>query len=190
MSDKTDLLFEGDDDIKIAGKKAPEPSPYEEKAKILEQLEEADEDGKTALAKLIGKQAAQKICKCEGDFELLRDVDSSLLINCRLLLLFSITVGSERYLQSNILARIVINSCQVEMDRLCPETFGPEGNYSTALSFYYLAVRGVGSTESEIGKTFALICERPEDKGLCALGTELFAAGTEYILKRSAEFSE
>jgi hypothetical protein len=42
MSDKTDLLFEGDDDIKIAGKKAPEPSPYEEKAKILEQLEEAE----------------------------------------------------------------------------------------------------------------------------------------------------
>ena len=64
MSDKTDLLFEGDDDIKIAGKKAPEPSPYEEKAKILEQLEEADEDCKTALAKQIGKQAAQKICKC------------------------------------------------------------------------------------------------------------------------------
>ena len=117
-------------------------------------------------------------------------MDCSLLINCRLLLLFSITVGSERYLQSNILARMVINSCQVEMDRLCPETFGPEGNYSTALSFYYLAVRGVGSTESEIGKTFALICEKPEDKGLCALGTELFAAGTEYIFKRSAEFSE
>ena len=32
-----------------------------------------------------------------------------------------------------------------------------EGNYSTALSFYYLAVRGVGDAETEMGKTFALI---------------------------------
>ena len=76
------------------------------------------------------------------------------------------------------------------MERLTPETFGSEGNYSTALSFYYLAVRGVGDAEAEMGKTFALICERPGDKKLTALGTELFKKGNECILRRSAEFSE
>ena len=190
MTDKKQPYFEGDEDIKIAGKSSPAPSPCEEKAKILEQLEEADEDGKTSLAKLVGRQAAQKICNRTDDFSLLCDIDPSLLINCRLLLLFSVTVGSERYLQSNILARQVINSCQVEMERLCPETFGPEGNYSTALSFYYLAVRGVGNTEEEIGKTFALICEKPGDGELKKIGTRLFTIGTEFIRKRSAEFSE
>ena len=76
------------------------------------------------------------------------------------------------------------------MERLTPETFGPEGNYSTALSFYYLAVRGVGDAETEMGKTFALISDRHGDKTLEALGTELFEKGTEFILRRSAEFSE
>ena len=190
MTENKNPLFGGDGDMKIAGEKAPEISPDCQKAQILEQLEEADEDGKLALAKLVGRSAASKICRCEDEFEILKDTDERLLIHCRLLLLFSITVGSERYLQSNIIARTVINACQTEMERLTPETFGPEGNYSTALSFYYLAVRGVGDAETEMGKTFALICERPGDKTLEALGTELFEKGTEFILRRSAEFSE
>ena len=157
MTENKNPLFEGDGDMKIAGEKAPEISPDCQKAQILEQLEEADEDGKLALAKLVGRSAASKICRCDDEFEILKDTDERLLIHCRLLLLFSITVGSERYLQSNIIARTVINACQTEMERLTPETFGPEGNYSTALSFYYLAVRGVGDAETEMGKTFALI---------------------------------
>lgn len=190
MTEKIQPLFEGDGDMKIAGQKVPDENPDRQKAQLLEQIEEADEDGKLALADLLGKSIAKEICRCEGEFEILRDVDDKLLINCRLLLLFSVTVGSERYLQSNIIARTVINACQVEMERLTPETFGSEGNYSTALSFYYLAVRGVGDAEAEMGKTFALICERPGDKKLTALGTELFKKVNECILRRSAEFSE
>ena len=53
MTENKNPLFEGDGDMKIAGEKAPEISPDCQKAQILEQLEEADEDGKLALAKLV-----------------------------------------------------------------------------------------------------------------------------------------
>lgn len=184
-------LFEGDEDIKIASPlKKPKADPRQEGEEILEQLHEAGEEGRLACTKALGRDVAEKIYRCEREFSITSETDRSLLYQCRLLLLFSVTVASERYMPNTILARTLINSCYEEIERLCPEIFSGDGDYSTALSFYYLAVRGADDVEQEIGRTFAVVCEKPGDREVEKLGTTLFERCTEYIRKNSAKCIE
>ncbi len=189
MSEQTKLPFEGDEDVKIAvPSKKKDTDSVKEKNELLEQLNKADEDGKIVLAKELGKEIAEKIASCEGEFSCASNFEQEILFQCRLLFLFSVTVGSERYMPNTILAMTLINSCHDEVNRICPDLFRPEGNYSTALSFYYLAVRGSTDVESEIGKTFAMICGKAGDPDFENLGTTLFERCTKYIKDRAEKF--
>jgi hypothetical protein len=70
-------------------------------------------------------------------------------------------------------ARAVLNAFHDRFKELCPDAYEDSG-YSISMSFYYLAVRTVGDTRSEIGRTFAMLCGDEKNPQLQQIGQDTF----------------
>ena len=86
---------------------------------------------------------------------------------------FGVTVGCESCVHTPAVAKTVLNAFHAHFSKLCPEVYHHSG-YSIALSFYYLAVRSVGDSGSEIARTFAMLCGDEQKEELQTLGLETY----------------
>ena len=142
-----------DEDIKIAGDK---PSVDVRLNRLKDAAGENFSADDVSNAKKLGIITAEKYI-IEASKPLEGEFGYESLLQRRLLLSFTATVGFERFCKSDTLAGVAQKSF---IDRLRKES---EELYKTssdtgAFSFYYLAFRRGGEVERRMGQTFAMLC--------------------------------
>lgn len=168
----------GDEDIKIAGSK-PRRSAEQEVQDTFDELLKAKDDGHLHAITELGKKVAHYIMPGEHSFVTDSD-DASHGMQKRWLCIFAAMIGFERATPGTFLAKAAFNTMYSTLENEFPEIFVGSG-YSTAMSFYYLAVRSSFKVENEIGDTYAMLCARGSDTDVAAEGKDLFIRFVEFV---------
>ncbi len=159
-----------DNDIKIAGDR---PS-LEIKKRNESGCSTANLDKEaTKRARQWGKAVALKFIEDATAASQDETADNEMLIQRRMLLSFTATVGFEQTVLDDALSGIAqksfldtIRSADAELYRTCEDT--------GAFSFYYLAFRRGGEVDRRIGQTFAMLCSHDGDPIYQELGEALY----------------
>ena len=164
------MCNEFDKDIKIAGDKPSEDIRRNRQKAMQSQLETKKD---TATARLAGKTVALRfIADAEsGGDESFRDYD--MLMQRRLLLSFTATVGFEQYIDDDSLVGIAQKSFLDTISKHSEELYRSSCD-TGAYSFYYLAFRRGGEVDRRIGQTFAMLCSHDGDPIFQELGEALY----------------
>lgn len=172
-----------DHDIKIAGDKPSEDikrnrQKADSKARFSpEELSNAKLLGRT-VAKLFIEDANEAEKNDEnGNFEM--------MIQRRLLLSFTATVGFEQFCRDDMLSGIAQKSFLDTVKRTDTELYKTSSD-TGAFSFYYLAFRRGGEIDRRIGQTFAMLCSHDGDPIFQELGEALYCWFSSEI-KKNAE---
>ncbi len=157
-----------DSDIKIAGDK---PSRDMNK----ENTVSTDVFDARLLAKAmeIGRRVAVRFIEDSLAGEDEEFCDYEMLLQRRLLLSFTATVGFERYIESDSLSGIAQKSFLDTVRSHSDELYKTSSD-TGAFSFYYLAYRRGTETERRIGQTFAMLCSHDGDPIFQELGEALY----------------
>ena len=157
-----------DEDIKIAGDKPSKTIKKQETEAIKPQ---SDED--IQKAKKIGVEIAEKYMEDTAISDDENFKNAELLIQRRLLLSFTATIGFETYIKDDSLAGIAQKSI---LDYIAAKSGALRDTASDtgAFSFYYLAFRRKDDTERRIGQTFAMLCSHDGDPIFQELGEALY----------------
>ena len=177
------MFIENDSDIEIAGDKPSRDiknntGAKEEKGTTKEQRESAKKIG-VAVAEHFLKDAAQLPDGENGDY--------GLLMQRRLLLSFSATVGFEQYIGDDTLSGVAQKSF-LDTIRKAGEDIYKSSSDMGAFSFYYLAFRRGSDTERRIGQTFAMLCSHDGDPIFQELGEALYCWFTSIVRKTVKEY--
>ncbi len=157
-----------DSDMKIVGAASSAPSLEDEVRKTLIEMKHIREKGLLLQAAQVGEHMASFVAELNNPQE-----DRTLVNHKIWLSVFAVTVGCESCVHNATAARAVLNAFHDRFKALCPAAYEDSG-YSISMSFYYLAVRSVGDSLSEIGRTFAMLCGNEEDTALQTAGRETF----------------
>ncbi|MGN0492397.1 MAG: hypothetical protein ACI4F7_02020 [Acutalibacteraceae bacterium] len=163
-----------DNDIKIAGDRPSQDIKKNRESAAAAQSEPKSEDVKGAreLGRIIAekfiKDARTAVVSDEGDSS-----DFEMLIQRRLLLSFTATVGFEQYCGDDALAGIAQKSFIDTVKRADSELYKSSGD-TGAFSFYYVAYRRGGEIERRMGQTFAMLCAHDGDPVYQELGEALY----------------
>lgn len=158
-----------DNDIKIAGDK---PSVDVRRNRRLEAEQSLPDSEKTANAKALGNVAA-KLFIDDITAEEPRIRDFELIIQRRLLLSFTATVGFEMFVKSERLRGIAQQSFTEALKAYDAQLYKTSCD-TGAFSFYYLAYRREEDIERRIGQTFAMLCSHDGDPIFQELGEALY----------------
>ncbi len=103
------------------------------------------------------------------------------LMQLRSLIVFSVQISLHRYLPHTMLASQAINTMYSEISAQSPGFFANISDGSS-FSFYYLSVRKeTDDAASEIGKNYAMLCERDGDPEAEELGRTAFVQTDSYV---------
>lgn len=171
-----------DSDIKIAGDK---PSVDVRKNKLKEAAGVNGNNGKVAAAKLVGKLVAQKFIDDAKNSLDQSFVDYDLLLQRRLLLSFTATVGFEQYITDETLCGFAQKSFLDTVKKSDGELYATSSD-TGAFSFYYLAFRRGSDIERRMGQTFAMLCAHDGDPIFQELGEALYCWFL-LVVKKSVE---
>lgn len=160
-----------DNDIKIAGDK---PSQDIKRNRILaanqtgpdkESVKKAREWGKAVALQFI-EDVNSAGANAEAD-------DCEMLIQRRMLLSFTATVGFEQFANDDTLSGIAQKSFIDMVSKTDAKLYRSSGD-TGAYSFYYLAFRRGGEVDRRIGQTFAMLCSHDGDPVYQELGEALY----------------
>ncbi len=173
-----------DNDIKIAGNR---PS-----VDVKRNRESANDDLKidkalTEKAKVFGKNIAEIFIKDAKESESAGQNNLDMLIQRRLLLSFSATIGFEQFITDDTLSGISQKSFLDTIKSLEPEIYKTSED-TGAFSFYYLAFRRGGEIERRIGQTFAMLCSHDGDPIFQELGEALYCWFLSQVRSKALEF--
>ena len=163
-------MYSEDLDIKIAGDK---PS---KDIKLNRRQAEEFSISKSDLekAKLLGKKVANSFINDANHFSVGEEVDDySMIIQRRLLLSFTTTVGFEQYCPSDTICGIAQKSFLDTLKKNDSELYNTSSD-TGAFSFYYLAFRRGSEIDRRIGQTFAMLCAHDGDPVYQELGEALY----------------
>lgn len=167
MTDK--LHLQDDSDMKIVAGPGEKTVSWEDEVnKTLEEMKNIREQGLLLQAQQVGAHMATFITHMNA-----KTTDKALWNQQLWLCVFAVTVGCESCVHNPTAARAVLNAFHDRFRVSCPDAYEDSG-YSIAMSFYYLAVRNVGDSRDEIGRTFAMLCNNEGDLALRELGKETF----------------
>ena len=172
-----------DNDIKIAGDKPSVDIKKNRESASYEPKEPKSQDIKSA--KKLGK-----FIKDARDAELSEDsADSSdfeMVIQRRLLLSFTATVGFEKYCSDDALAGIAQKSF-IDAVKATDDELYKSSSDTGAFSFYYLAYRRGSEIERRMGQTFAMLCAHDGDPVYQELGEALYCWFMSAVKKSADE---
>lgn len=157
-----------DSDIKIAGDK---PSLDIKRAR--NQSGDILDSVLLKRAKEIGRTVAVRFIEDSMNGESEEFCDYELLVQRRLLLSFTATVGFESYIEDDTLSGIAQKSF-LDTVRKHSEDLYKTSSDTGAFSFYYLAYRRGGEIDRRIGQTFAMLCSHDGDPIFQELGEALY----------------
>lgn len=177
------MFIENDSDIKIAGDKPSRDisknSGAGEEKNITAQQRDA--------AKKIGTAVAEQYLKDAADLPDGENGDFGLLMQRRLLLSFSATVGFEQYIGDDTLVGVAQKSFLDTVRKAGEEIYKTSSDMG-AFSFYYLAFRRGNDIERRIGQTFAMLCSHDGDPIFQELGEALYCWFTSVVRKTVKEY--
>lgn len=159
-----------DQDMKIAGDK---PSRDIKRNREVKEQEGPSADEVKAAKELGAAVAAAFLSDDEQARLLPEDDDSQPIIQRRLLLSFTATVGFEQYCKSDTLAGLAQKSFLDALKKANPDLYKTSSD-TGAFSFYYLAYRRGSEIERRIGQTFAMLCGHDGDPIYQELGEALY----------------
>ena len=172
-----------DKDIKIAGDK---PSRDIEKNKK-HIAQKTVSDSAAQAARELGEIIALKFIEDSHEFSNTDDVtDFEMIIQRRLLLSFTATVGFELYCGDDTACGIAQKSFIDELKKREPEIYKTSSD-TGAFSFYYLAFRRGSEIERRMGQTFAMLCSHDGDPVYQELGEALYCWFLAAIRKTAKE---
>ena len=160
-----------DNDIKIAGDKPLQDikrnraSATNQAGPEKEMVKKAREWGKAVALKFI-EDVNSAGSNAETD-------DCEMLIQRRMLLSFTATVGFEQFTKDDVLSGIAQKSFIDIISTTDAELYRTSGD-TGAFSFYYLAFRRGGEVDRRIGQTFAMLCSHDGDPVYQELGEALY----------------
>ena len=159
-----------DEDIKIVGDK---PSLDVKKNLNKANLAKHTDNAVYESARQWGRLVAAEFLKeaSSGPFE--DSSDFNMLIQRRLLLSFTATVGFEEFCADDSLCGIAQKSF-IDTVKAENEEIYKTSQDTGAFSFYYLAFRRGGDTERRVGQTFAMLCSHDGDPVYQELGEALY----------------
>lgn len=169
-----------DNDIKIAGDR---PS-IDVKRNIMSITNTEIDEKQINAARYLGINVAQIFSKDATDFKY-DDGDREMIIERRLLLSFTATVGFERYCSDDTHAGIAQKAFLDYLKENNPEIYRTSSD-TGAFSFYYLAYRRGIEVERRIGQTFAMLCSHDGDNVYQELGEALYCWFSS-VVKEQAE---
>lgn len=163
-----------DNDIKIAGdrpsldiKRNRETTASKKSEPKSEDIKNARELGRIIAEKFIGDARTAEISD-EGE-----PSDFEMLIQRRLLLSFTATVGFEQYCADDSLAGIAQKSFIDTVKKTDIELYNSSSD-TGAFSFYYVAYRRGSEIDRRMGQTFAMLCAHDGDPVYQELGEALY----------------
>ncbi len=172
-----------DQDIKIAGNR---PSEDVRRNNRLNEIESVEIPAETERAKRFGIMVADSFIRDANDA---KSTDNNgnfeMMIQRRLLLSFTATVGFERYCRDETLGGIAQKSFLDHLKNTDPELYRTSSD-TGAFSFYYLAFRRDEDLERRIGQTFAMLCSHDGDPIFQELGEALYCWFSS-VVRRVAE---
>ena len=159
-----------DTDIKIASDK---PSLDIKKNQTTPQNNDLVRLGTYEQAKTWGRNVAAAFIKDAADNPISDETDFDMIIQRRLLLSFTATVGFEKFATDDFLCGVAQKSFLDTIKKEACDLF--ETSQDTgAFSFYYLAFRRGGDVVRRIGQTFAMLCSHDGDPVYQELGEALY----------------
>ncbi len=159
-----------DSDIKIAGDK---PSLEIKKRKEEQKNQDALDKAKLKNAREWGKAVAMNFIEDSKNATADEAADSEMLIQRRMLLSFTATVGFEQLIVDDTLSGIAQKSFLDTVRTFDAELYRTSSD-TGAFSFYYLAFRRGGEIDRRIGQTFAMLCSHDGDPVYQELGEALY----------------
>lgn len=171
-----------DSDIKIAGDK---PSIDVKRNKLLAG-ESSESLSERNNAKYLGRAVAQIFSKDATDFKY-DDYDYEMVVQRRMLLSFTATVGFERYCSDDADAGIAQKAFIDYLKENNPQILKTSTD-TGAFSFYYLAYRRGSEVERRIGQTFAMLCSHDGDNVYQELGEALYCWFSSVVKEQAEKF--
>lgn len=159
-----------DKDIKIAGDK---PSVDVRRNRLLDTASIGANHEMVRGAKLVGEFVARKFIDDAKESLDENFVDYNLLLQRRLLLSFTATVGFEQYIPDETLCGFAQKSFLDTVKKSDNELYSTSSD-TGAFSFYYLAFRRGSEIERRMGQTFAMLCSHDGDPIFQELGEALY----------------
>ena len=179
-----------DNDIKIAGDKPSVDIKKNRESVSAAAKEHKSEDVKNA--KELGKIIAEKFIKDARDAELSDDSsdlsDFEMIIQRRLLLSFTATVGFEEYCGDDALAGVAQKSFIDTVKKTDKELYKSSSD-TGAFSCYYVAYRRGSEIERRMGQTFAMLCAHDGDPVYQELGEALYCWFMSAVKKSAKELN-
>ncbi len=172
-----------DKDIKIAGDK-----PSLDVKKNMEALSEdkGPDKAEAKKAREWGKAVALKFIEDAKNSSAGEDVYYEMLIQRRMLLSFTATVGFEQLSPDDSLSGIAQKSFLDTIRSADAELYRTSGD-TGAFSFYYLAFRRGNEIDRRIGQTFAMLCSHDGDPIYQELGEALYCWFLSAVKKAAKE---
>lgn len=175
-----------DNDIKIAGDK-----PSLEINKRREEKTPAKELSRKELgnARELGRRIALKFIKdAEESAPSDESADYDMVLQRRLLLSFTATVGFEQYCSDDALCGVAQKSFIDTLKKHSAELYKSSSD-TGAFSFYYLAYRRGSEIDRRIGQTFAMLCSHDGDPVYQELGEALYCWFLSAVRKNAADLN-
>ncbi len=177
------MSIENDGDIKIYGQKnaenAVDSSTGKEDNVVTKEQRNA--------AKKVGVAVARQFLKDASNPQDDEYSDYNLLMQRRLLLSFSASVGFEQYIGNDTLIGIAQKSFLDTIKKSSDEIYKTSSDMG-AFSFYYLAFRRGSDIERRMGQTFAMLCLHDGDPIFQELGEALYCWFTSVVRKAVKEY--
>lgn len=103
------------------------------------------------------------------------------LTQLRALMIFSAQTALHKYLPHTILSTQAVNAMYAKTEQSSPGFFANISDGSS-FSFYYLSLRKNTDVAEEIGKNYAMLCDRDDNQYLMNLGKEIYIAVEEKVI--------
>lgn len=178
-----------DDDIKIFHPKKSD-SAGAELTELALLIDFYRNNGNTQKATALGEELAQLTPEifCPDDAARLKTNEVRQL---RALMLFAAQIALHKYLPHAVLSSQAINSMYSKLSETAAGFFANISDGSS-FTFYYLTVRKNKDIIENIGKNYAMLCDKDDDEYLVSLGGRIFSQVDVYIcdLIEKAEFAE
>ncbi len=178
-----------DDDIKIFHPKKDE-SAGSDLTQLAALMDEYRLNGNMDKAAQLGQKLATMVPEKEFPAETAK-LKNKELLQLRALMAFTAQIALHKYLPHAMLSSHAINAMYASLNETSPGFFSNISDGSS-FTFYYLSVRKKKDVGYEIGKNYAMLCDRDDDPEFIALGSKIFAETDSYIcsLIEKMEFAE
>ena len=160
-----------DDDIKIFHP-AKSSSAGADLAELALLMDSYRSNGNMEKATALGEKLADLSPEilCPKDAEKLNTNEVRML---RALMVFSAQISLHKYLPHQMLSSQAVNAMYAKIASMHPGLFENISDGSS-YTFYYLSVRKNKDVEQNIGKNYAMLCDRDNDEFYEALGTKVY----------------